>query len=92
MSRSIELPDEEYARLERAAELEGVTPAEWVARHLPACTRAQPCANGTPAKTMADLFAGRVGVVASGGEGRLSENTGERFADLLVEQRRAGRL
>lgn len=93
MSRSIELSDEDYARLEQAAEMERITPAEWIARRIPNWPDGPRLgANGEPAKTMADLFAGRVGVVASGGEGRLSENTGEKFAELLAEQRRAGRL
>ena len=92
MNRSVELSDEDYARLQEAAAAEGVTPAEWIAGRLPVCPKAQPCGKGKPTRTMADLFAGRVGVVASGGDGRLSENTGDRFGDLLAEQRRAGRL
>jgi hypothetical protein len=92
MSRSIELSDEHYAGLERAAEVEGITPAEWVARRIPTWANApEPCSNGKPIRTMADVLAGRVGVVDSG-DGTLSQATGERFADYLVEKRRAGRL
>lgn len=45
-----------------------------------------------PARTMADRLAGRVGVFESTGDGRLSQNTGERFTDYLKEKRRAGHL
>lgn len=73
MSRSVELSDEDYAHLERAAEVEGITPAEWVTRHLPTCPEAQPCANGKPAESPAERFAGPVGVVSTGGHELLSE-------------------
>lgn len=92
MSRSVELSDEDYARLERAAEVEGITPAEWVARHLPGCPEAKPCTNGKPAQSLAERFAGRVGVVASGGKERLSERHSEIFGEMLEAQRKAGRL
>ena len=35
MSRSIELPDTVYNALQRLAEEEGTTPAEWIAEKLP---------------------------------------------------------
>jgi hypothetical protein len=35
------------------------------------------------ARTLADEFAGRTGVIGSGGQERLSENTGEKFVDHL---------
>ena len=67
MSRSVELSDEEYAHLERAAEVEGITPAEWVARRIPTwAIEPEPCSNGTPARTMADVLAGRIGAFSSG--------------------------
>jgi hypothetical protein len=92
MSRSIELSDEDYAHLERAAEMERVTPAEWVARRIPHW-RTEPltCADGTPARTMADVLAGRVGVIASAGKERLSERASEMFGEMLEEQRSAER-
>lgn len=92
MSRSIELSDEDYARLERAAEAEGITPAEWIGRHVPACPEAQPCTNGTPARSLAERFAGRTGVIASGGHERLSERHSDVFGEMLEAQRQAGRL
>jgi hypothetical protein len=93
MTRLIELSEEDYARLERAAEVEGITPAEWVTRHLPTCAdEPKPCSSGKPAQTLAERFAGRVGVVASGGTERLSERHSEVFGDMLQAQRKAGRL
>jgi hypothetical protein len=53
---------------------------------------AGPRAGGKPARTMADRFAGRLGVIDSGGEGRLSEEAGEKFAAYLEAKRRAGHL
>jgi hypothetical protein len=88
MSRSVELPDSDFERLEGAAEGEGVTPAEWIARRIP--RRADPllCADGTPARTMADAFAGRIGRFSSGEKERLSGR--EVFGEMLAAERRAG--
>lgn len=84
MSKSIEVLNQDYARGQQAAEADGGP------RESPA--PASPCAAGQPKRTMADRFAGRLGVVASNGDGRLSENTGETFTDYLEEKRRAGTL
>jgi hypothetical protein len=62
---------------------DGVTNAE---------TAEAPCTDTEPARTMADRFAGRVGLFDSGGDGRLSESTGEQFTDYLVDKQRSGRL
>jgi hypothetical protein len=35
MSRTLEIPDELYERLETAATATGATPVEWLDRHLP---------------------------------------------------------
>jgi hypothetical protein len=40
MSRTIELPDAVYAALEKAAQADGTTAAEWVAAQIPAATGA----------------------------------------------------
>lgn len=92
MSRTIELPEADYARLERAAAAEGVTPAEWITERLPASADVQTSPPAKPAQTLAERFAGRVGVVGSGGTERLSERSSEVFGDMLEEQRKAGRL
>lgn len=92
MSRSIELSDEDYARLERAAEVEGITPAEWVASHIPAYGDApELAADGKPARMMADVLAGRVGLGAIG-----RNQAGAEVADgaklATMAERLAGRI
>lgn len=48
--------------------------------------------SGAKAKTMYDLFEGRLGLVDSGGKECLSEDCGEKFTDYLEEKRRQGNL
>ncbi|MGI9181568.1 MAG: hypothetical protein ACR2H9_13825 [Longimicrobiaceae bacterium] len=94
MNRTVELPEHVYAALREAAEASGMTPAGWIAAHLP--DRSVLAEDGAQvqgfARTLADEFAGRTGVIGSGGQERLSEHTGERFADHLEDKRRAGHL
>ena len=88
-------PDIESALAEEARR-QGTT-AEQLAldylreRFVPGST--SPSATG---KTLADYLAGHIGVLASAerasGGGRMSEDTGKRFAAALVEKRRQGRL
>jgi hypothetical protein len=93
MSRSVEPSDEDYARLEQTAEVERITPAEFIAPRIPTGAKdPEPCSNGRPARTMADVLAGRVGLFDSGGDGLLSERHSELFGDYLEEKRKAGRL
>lgn len=131
MSKSIELSDQDYARIQRAADAAGMPVDAWIVENLPLngngklretplldCEgnpaktvqdlpsgRAGVMVSGgatpaglpvppaaKPARTMADRLAGRVGVFESKGDGRLSQNTGERFTDYLEEKRRAGHL
>lgn len=93
MSRMLELPDPVYAALSKAAAACGLTPAGWIAAHLPETgASTQPLSSVERPQTLADLFAGRVGQIDSGGGERLSEDTGERFAEHLEDKRRAGRL
>lgn len=87
MSRTIELPDNIYSALRDAADSEGVTPAAWIAAHLPDGPTDE-SAKGT----LADRFAGRFGQVASGGQERLSESGGKDFAEHLEAKRQAGHL
>ena len=88
MSRSVELSDEDYARLEEAAAAEGVTPVEWVARHLPACPDVQPCPDGAPPQTLADLFAGHIGRFSSGDGKPRIEELRESFGEYLEAKHR----
>lgn len=131
MSKSIEVSDQDYARIQQAADADGMPVDAWVVENLPlngngpAADAPLPDPDGKPARTMADLFAGltgvvnsrhpeqpttpasaetkpkrtmadrfagRVGLIDSGGDGLLSQNTGEKFTDYLEEKRRAGRL
>ncbi len=94
MSRTLALPEAVYAALREAAEASGMTPADWIAARLPRSSvspedqqQVEPSA-----RTLADEFAGRTGVIGSGGQERLSENTGEKFAEHLEGKRRAGHL
>lgn len=91
MSRSIELSDEDYARLEQAAEQERITPAEWVARRIPNWPEGPRLGpNDEPAKTLADLFEGRIGRFSSGhGQPRIEDLRGEPAGDTVEEAQRA---
>ena len=90
MSHRLEIPDALYDALKEAADASGVTPLDWIAAHLPQ----SPTTEGAePApRTLADLFAGRVGRIQSGGKEQLSEGCGEKFADYLENKRRAEHL
>lgn len=94
MSHLLEIPDELYAALQAAADARGTTPLEWITAHLPqapetAGTHEEP---ERDPKTLAALFAGRVGRIRSGGTERLSEACGEKFTDYVEAKRRAGCL
>lgn len=92
MSRTVELPEAVYAALHEAAEASGMTPAAWIAAHLPGPSATDREQVQPTARTLADEFAGRTGVIGSGGQARLSEKTGEKFAEHLEAKRRAGHL
>ena len=93
MSRMLELPDSVYDELREAAAARGLTPAAWISAHLSGDVALKPDgADAEPPRTLADLFAGRVGQIGSGGQERLSESTGEQFAEHLEAKRRAGHL
>jgi hypothetical protein len=92
MSRILELSDPVYARLEKAAAAAGLTPADWVDANVPDDSTLE-CPDADDAKpTLAERFAGRVGVIDTGGRARAAENVGERFAEHLAAKRRAGCL
>jgi hypothetical protein len=94
MSHLLEIPDDLYIALQAAAEACGTTPLGWIAAHLPPTTEAVGT-HGVPAgahKTLAELFAGRVGRIRSGGTERLSEACGEKFTDYVEAKRQAGHL
>jgi hypothetical protein len=94
MSHLLDIPDDLYAALQAAAEACGTTPLGWIAAHLspatePAGTHEAPAG---ASKTLADLFAGRLGHIRSGGTERLSEACGEKFTDYVEAKRKAGHV
>ena len=92
MSHTLEIPDPLYAALKRAADASGTTPLGWIAAHLPDVQATADAGEGETQQTLADLFAGRVGRIRSGGKERLSEGCGAKFADHLEAKRKAGHL
>jgi hypothetical protein len=92
MSKMIEVPEELFERLERAAAAEGLTPVAWLDARLRVLRGSRHAGANENAGTVSDRLAGLVGVVASGGQERLSERHSEVFGEMLEEQRRTGRL
>jgi hypothetical protein len=92
MSHTLELPDDLYAALLKAADASGLTPIDWIAVHLLEARVEREGETMHPTRTLADLFAGRVGRIQSGGKERLSEECGAKFTDSLEEKRRSGHL
>jgi hypothetical protein len=92
MSQTLEIPDALYAAMERAAQAKGMTPIGWIAAQLSSEVPRTVPQEGEPPKTLADLFQGRLGRIASNGQETLSEQCGERFTDYLEEKRKEGHL
>ena len=90
MSRIVEMPDSVYSVLQHAAEAEGTTPVGWISSRLAAT--AAPAVTPSSPQSLADLFAGRVGKIASGGREVLSEDTGQRFGEYLQAKKQTGQL
>ncbi len=92
MSQILELPDPVFDALQQAATASGTTPVGWIAAHLHAAPppAGDEIRNGP--KTLADMFKGHIGGIASGGDETLSERCGERFTEYLLQKRREGRL
>lgn len=92
MSHRLEIPDALYTALKEAAEARGLSLLGWIASHLPPSSQTTPGEDSEQAqspKTLADLFAGRVGRIQSGGKERLSEECGSTFTDHLEEKKKA---
>jgi hypothetical protein len=93
MSHTLELPEPLYAALQAAAAASGTTPTGWIAARLGENASGTPQQDApAPPQTLADLFAGRTGRIASGGGECLSEKTGEKFTDHLQAKKEAGHL
>ncbi len=94
MSQTLEIPDILYTALKEVAEASNLTPVAWIAarlQHTQSETESQAKQANGP-RTLADLFAGRVGRIRSGGREHLSEECGAKFSDSLEEKRKAGHL
>lgn len=93
MSRMLELPDVLYSALEKAADANGMTPADWIAVRLATDATARPGEGTTTSpRALADLFASRTGRICSGGKECLSEDSGQKFTEDLEAKKRAGHL
>lgn len=90
MTLMLELEPEVETRLRRKAERAGQSLPEY----LIAVADAEPEEAGEDASegSAADLFAGRIGLFRSGGDGKWSQDTGRKFAEGMAEKRRQGRL
>lgn len=91
MSHMLEIPDALYTALKGAAEAHGLSPLGWIASHLSSSSQTIPSEElkqEQSPKTLADLFAGRVGRIRSGGKERLSEECREAFTDYLEEKKK----
>jgi hypothetical protein len=92
MSKTIEFPDALYEELAEVAAADGTTPLGWIAARLRLLRGSRRVDGTANDQTLAERFAGRVGVVASGGTERLAERHSEVFGEMLEAQRKAGRL
>src|SRR4051812_22676943 len=89
MSRSVDLPEAVYAALEEAAAADATSPAEWIAARLPQPAPAvEAVCEGKPPRTLADEFAGRLGLFSSG-PSDLSERVSELSGGGVVEKHEA---
>jgi hypothetical protein len=92
MSKMVEMPDELFARLERAAAGVGETPLGWIDSMLPTDTNGRPAfADGLP-NTMAERLAGRLGRIGSGTGLPAANEASDSFAEYLLAKQRAGHL
>ena len=83
MSRMLELPDPIYAALEEAASSSGLTPAGWIAAHLPQATAINGNNGQRPALTLAESGEVHGGPVDSDKNGQASSPPPQTLADFL---------
>jgi hypothetical protein len=92
---NIAVPDDVETALAAEAEAQGKPPEELAVAAL-RDRFVRPARPPESAGTLYDLLKDHIGVVSSAekfpGGSHLSENTGEKFTDLLVEERKKGRL
>jgi hypothetical protein len=89
MSRTLEIPDELYERLEKAAAEIGKTPQEWLDAYLPSLEDLEPPpAEGTLYDQVKDL----IGCVNSGGIENMPEDPNDPLFNILLKKKREGHL
>lgn len=92
---NIAVPEDVETALAEEAAVQGKPPEELAVAAL-RDRFVRPARPPETAGTLADLLKGHIGVLSSAekfpGGSHLSENCSERFTDLLVEERRQGRL
>ncbi len=92
MTYIIDLPEDLFTNVERAAADHGLSPAGWIDAIVPEVGPDRFPRGDVPPRTLADLFHGLIGPFSSGaGEPRL-ETLPETFREHLEEKHRAGRL
>jgi len=89
MSRTLELPDELYERLEKAAAEDGKSPQEWLAMHLPSLDDLTP---PSPAGTLYEKIKDLIGTFDSGGIENMTEDPNDPLFNILLQKKREGRL
>ena len=90
MSKSIELSDQDYARIQRAADAAGMPVEVFLIKNLPGDNpQAGP---GTAPRTMGERLAGRLGRIGSATGQPSSADAADAFTEYLLAKQRAGRL
>jgi hypothetical protein len=93
MSRTLELPDDVYAAVERAAAARGKTPAEWVAEKAGGTAHPRPDREDVQPgpKTLRERLAGIIGSVEID-PSKLREDPNDPYWNHLLQKWREGRL
>ncbi len=87
MSRLIRLSDELYERLERAAEVDNITPVDWLDRHIPKLADLPEPKPGALYERMKD----HIGKFSIDWD-NLKEDPNDPFFNYLLQKKREGRL
>lgn len=88
MSREIELSDDLYDRLEKAAEAENTTPVEWLDRRVPHVVNVSDKQPGS----LYELIKDHVEVFDSGGIENMPDDPNDPLFNILLEKKRKGTL
>jgi hypothetical protein len=87
MSRTLEVPDELYERLEKAAAEVHKTPLEYLDYALPSREEFEPLQG-----SLYDLIRDHIGVFNSGGIENMKEDPNDPLLNILLEKKRKGTL